>query len=81
MKFYSQLTKEQKKTLRSLFEDQDNHRKAEIALLEKNIIKPIKDMRELAKQVLKSQVPINHYIKRTEKLRAWWQSFIKNDNK
>lgn len=62
MKYYDNLSGEEKKKLRTIL---DNHRKVtkeQIELLEKNLIKPLKDRIKANDDVIHKKISIEQYI-------------------
>lgn len=71
MKFYSQLSVEEKRELRKKLERVCELKKQQLEIFERNFIKPLKEQVKLAEQVRKSEISIEQYLKLNKKWSEW----------
>lgn len=65
-KFYKDLTTEQKRKLRGQLDELSQHRLKQIEIIEKGLIKPLKDCNKLAEQVRKNMISLERYVEVNE---------------
>lgn len=75
-KFYSHLTMEQKRKLRTQLEAVSDNKKKQLELFEKNFIKPLKEQIALVEKVKKSEISLQYYVQANARWSDWLQSFM-----
>jgi len=68
IKYYKNLPIKKRRELRTALNQNIELTKEEIAIFEKNLIKPLKDMLNLIDDVIKNKIPIEEYIEKRLKL-------------
>ncbi len=74
--FYNQLTAEKKRKIREQLEIAREKRLKQLEILERTLIKPIKQQIEFINKVKKSEIPIEHYLKYSKKFRNYIEKWF-----